>query len=224
MVADILIIAVIVIFMVAGALRGMAKTILNLAGVVVSAVAAYYVADFLSQLVYDTFFSDIIITNLEAAIKENGIEYATTHCFDALPSWIFSMITLVLAMFGTNIADFQKSLTIPESFAATTAETIEGVISPIVVTMFSGLLVIILFIVIFILVSKLIKYLEKVFEIPVIKQINQLLGGVLGAVEGVIIVWIAVNLFSAIMQFSSPELFDSRMVSGELFKFFCLFD
>lgn len=224
MVADILIIAVIVIFIAVGSVRGIAKTLLNLAGIVITAVASYYLADFLSQLVYNTFVKDIIITNLEIAIQNNGIEYAMNNCFEAVPSWITGMISMVLAVFGTNIADFQKSLTIPESFAATTAETIEGVISPIIISMFSGLLVIILFIVIFILIRQLIKLLEKVFEIPVIKQINHLLGGVLGAVEGLIIAWIAVNIFCAIMQFSTPDLFDSRIVSGDLFRFFCMFD
>ena len=52
------------------------------------------------------------------------------------------------------------------------------------------------------------------------KQINKLLGGVLGLAEAAILVFFAVNIFSGVLEFSNPEMLNNPMISGTVFKFF----
>ena len=73
-----------------------------------------------------------------------------------------------------------------------------------------------------IIVKKLIRVVLRIFNIPVIIQVNQSFGGVLGALEGILFVWLAVNIFYVIMFFSNPEVTANSLVAGNLFKFFCI--
>ena len=84
------------------------------------------------------------------------------------------------------------------------------------------ILLVILFILIFIIVKKLIKLISRVFNIPVVKQINQLLGGIFGLAEGLLIVFIAVNIFVIVTEFSNPALLNNELFSGAVFRFFSL--
>ncbi len=222
MIADLVIITAIVLFIIIGIKRGIAKTLLNLAGLVLTVISANYLSSFLAQFTYDTFIKQSVITNLEQIISENGIQYAIQNCFDAVPGWISGLLSAILSLFGTDLNGFEKHMNISYNASLSVAQSVEKSVSAVVIEVFGILLAIILFIVIFILVKKLIKLALKAFKIPVIKQINMLLGGVLGAVEGMIFVWLAVNIFFAVMAFTNPTLIESDYVTGNLFRFFCI--
>lgn len=220
MLTDIIIISIIALFVLIGTFRGLAKSLLNLAGILVTAISAYYLSKYISELVYDEFIKDNIIQNLEQIIQQNGVEYALNNSFEALPLWIGGMFSAFLALFGANANDFNN--TIGTTISESAANGIERAVAPSVIMLLGLLLMIIFFIVIYIIVKKLIKLVLKVFEIPIIKQINKLLGGVLGAVEGLIIVWFAVNIFYSLASVSNPQLLSEFYITGELFKFFCI--
>lgn len=222
MIANILIIALVVLFTVIGEKRGFAKTLANFAGILITAVVSSYLADFLSQFIYDSFLKETVVSNLQQIIQQNGIDYAVSNCFDAVPTWIMGMISAVVGLFGTTTQELQGSLKISEGMSVAAAQSIEATIQPVVTSIFSSLLMIVLFLILIIIVKKLLKLVLKVFNIPVIKQINQLLGGLLGFAEGCVIVLIAVNIFYAVMIIADNSLINNEMVTGSLFNLFCL--
>ena len=222
MVADIIIISIIVLCAIIGFNRGIAKTLLNIAGLILSALGAYYLSCFIAQFIYDTFIQQSVIENIEQMIQDNGAQYAMANCFDALPQWISGILSFLVGLFGITLGDYEQNIDIAQSLSTTIAESIESTLSSVIVTAITVLLVIILFVLIFILAKKLIKHVNRVFRIPVIKQINQLLGFLFGVIEGLVIVWFFVNLFFAIMMFTDPEIVHSNLVTGDVFKFFCI--
>lgn len=224
MIADIIIVAIIVLFAVIGVARGFARTLANLVGIVVTAVVSYYISDFLSQFVYDTFIKETVITNLQQTIQQNGLDYAVSNSFEAVPQWIMGIVSTIAGLFGATAEDFQNSISITENLSATAAQTIERTIEPVITTIFSSLLMFVLFIILLIIVKKLLKIVVKAFDIPVIKQINQLLGGLFGIAEGCVVVFVAVNIFFAIIQTADSPMLQNEMLSGTLFNFFCLLD
>lgn len=224
MVADIIIVAIIILFAVVGVVRGFARTLANFVGIAVAAVVSYYIADFLSQFVYDTFIKETVITNLQQTIQQSGLDYAVANSFEAVPEWIMGIISTIVGFFGATAEDFQSSIAIPENLTTTAAQTIERTIEPVITTIFSSLLMFVLFIILLIIVKKLIKIIVKVFDMPVIKQINQLLGGLFGIAEGCVLVFVAVNIFFAVIQTAGSPMLENEMLSGTLFKFFCIFD
>ena len=222
MIANIVIIAIVVLFAVIGVMRGFARTLANFAGILITAVVSSYLADFLSQFIYDTFLKETVISNLQQIIQQNGIDYAVSNCFDAVPQWIMGIVSVVVGLFGTTARELQGNLSVSEELSATAAQSIETTIQPVVTTIFSALLMLVLFIILMIIVKKLLRLILKVFDIPVIKQINQLLGGLFGIAEGCVIVLIAVNIFYAVMIIADNSMINNEMITGSLFDFFCL--
>lgn len=222
MIVDIIIIAIIVLFVIIGVKRGLAKTILNLAGLVLTAVSAYYISSFLSQLFYDMFIKQTVITNTQQIIEQNGIDYAVSNCLEAVPQWINRIISFIVGAFGINLNEFQNQITVPANISSSASQVIESVLAPVVTSVLSIILVIILFIIILIIVKKLVKLVLRIFNIPVIKQINQFLGGIVGLAEGLLIVFIAVNIISMVAGFSNPDLLSNGMFNGGIFKFFAI--
>lgn len=222
MIVDIIIIAIIVLFVIIGVKRGLAKTILNLAGLVLTAVSAYYISSFLSQLFYDMFIKQTVITNTQQIIEQNGIDYAVSNCLEAVPQWVNGIISFIVGAFGISLNEFQNQITVPANISSSASQVIESVLAPVVTSVLSIILVIILFIIILIIVKKLVKLVLRIFNIPVIKQINQFLGGIVGLAEGLLIVFIAVNVISMAAGFSNPDLLSNGMFNGGIFKFFAI--
>lgn len=222
MITDIIIVAVIVLFAAIGVKRGLAKTILNIAGLVLAAISAYYLSSFLSQLIYDAFLKQTVINNIQQIIEQNGIDYALSNCLEALPQWINGILSFIIGIFGMSLNEYQNQLVLSSDFSSSTSQAVENVLAPVVSSVFGMILLVILFILIFIIVKKLIKHISRVFNIPVVKQINQLLGGIFGLAEGLLIVFIAVNIFVIVTEFSNPALLNNELFSGAVFRFFSL--
>ena len=222
MITDIIIVAIIVLFAAIGVKRGLAKTILNIAGLVLAAISAYYLSSFLSQLIYDAFLKQTVINNIQQIIEQNGIDYALSNCLEAVPQWINGILSFIIGIFGMSLNEYQNQLVLSSDFSSSTSQAVENVLAPVVSSVFGMILLVILFILIFIIVKKLIKHISRVFNIPVVKQINQLLGGIFGLAEGLLIVFIAVNIFVIVTEFSNPALLNNELFSGAVFRFFSL--
>lgn len=222
MITDIIIVAVIVLFALIGVKRGIAKTILNLAGLVLTAISAYYLSSFLSQFIYDSFLKQTVITNIQQIIEQNGIDYALNNCLEAVPQWINGILSFFAGIFGVSLDEFESQLIIPSDISSSTSQVVESAVAPVVTSVLSIIFVIVLFIIIFIIVKKLIRLASGVFNIPVIKQINQLLGGIFGLAEGLLVVFIAVNIFDIATGYTNPALLSNELFSGAIFKFFSM--
>lgn len=222
MIIDIIIIAVIVLFTAIGVKRGLAKTLLNLAGLVVTAISAYYLSSFLSQLIYDSFLKQTVINNIQQIIEQNGIDYALSNCLEAVPQWINGILSFIIGIFGMSLSEYQNLLVPSSSFSTSTSQAVETVVGPVVTSVFGMILLFVFFIIILIIVKKLVKLISKVFNIPVVKQINQLLGGVFGLAEGLVIVFIAVNIFDIVTFFTNPALLNNELFDSAIFKFFSM--
>lgn len=222
MITDIIIVAVIVLFAIIGVKRGIAKTILNLAGLVLTAISAYYLSSFLSQFIYDSFLKQTVITNIQQIIEQNGIDYALNNCLEAVPQWINGILSFFAGIFGVSLDEFESQLIIPSDISSSTSQVVESAVAPVVTSVLSIIFVIVLFIMIFIIVKKLIRLASGVFNIPVIKQINQLLGGIFGLAEGLLVVFIAVNIFDIVTGYTNPALLSNELFCGAIFKFFSM--
>lgn len=220
MIADIIIIAIFALLFVIDFKRGIAITILNIAGVVLTGFLAYHISAFLASWVYTAFVQQTLITNLQQMIDTQGINAAIANSFSALPDWAMGMMGFFLSLFGTDASIYTNDFQIPNQTATTVSVSVEQLIQPIITGFFQMVIGAVISIIVFILIKLLVNKLAKVFKIPVVKQVNQLLGGVFGLVEAAILVFFAVNIYSGVLEFSNPEMLNSPMISGAVFKFF----
>lgn len=220
MVADIIIIAVFALLFFIDFKRGIAITILNVAGVALTGFLAYYISNFLASWVYTAFVQQTLTTNLQQMIDTQGINSAIANSFSALPNWVMGMLGFFLSIFGLDSSVYTNDFQVPNSAAAAVSASVENLIQPVITGMFRLVIGVVISIIIFIIIKILVKKLARVFKIPVVKQINKLLGGVLGLAEAAILVFFAVNIFSGVLEFSNPEMLNNPMISGTVFKFF----
>lgn len=220
MVADIIIIAVFALLFFIDFKRGIAITILNVAGVALTGFLAYHISIFLASWVYTAFVQQTLTTNLQQMIDTQGINSAIANSFSALPNWVMGMLGFFLSIFGLDSSVYTNDFQVPNSAAASVSTSVENLIQPVITGMFRLVIGVVISIIIFIIIKILVKKLAIVFKIPVVKQINKLLGGVLGLAEAAILVFFAVNIFSGVLEFSNPEMLNNPMISGAVFKFF----
>ena len=220
MVADIIIIAVFALLFFIDFKRGIAITILNVAGVALTGFLAYHISNFLASWVYTAFVQQTLTTNLQQMIDTQGINSAIANSFSALPNWVMGMLGFFLSIFGLDSSVYTNDFQVSNSAAAAVSTSVENLIQPVITGMFRLVIGVVISIIIFIIIKILVKKLAKVFKIPVVKQINKLLGGVLGLAEAAILVFFAVNIFSGVLEFSNPEMLNNPMISGAVFKFF----
>lgn len=222
MVADIIIIAVFALLFFIDFKRGIAITILNIAGVALTGFLAYHISNFLASWVYTAFVQQTLTTNLQQMIDTQGINSAIANSFSALPNWVMGMLGFLLSIFGLDSSVYTNDFQVPNSAAAAVSTSVENLIQPVITGMFRLVIGVVISIIIFIIIKILVKKLARVFKIPVVKQINKLLGGVLGLAEAAILVFFAVNIFSGVLEFSNPEMLNNPMISGAVFKFFSI--
>lgn len=220
MVADIIIIAVFALLFFIDFKRGIAITILNVAGVALTGFLAYHISSFLASWVYTAFVQQTLTTNLQQMIDTQGINSAIANSFSALPNWVMGMLGFFLSIFGLDSSVYTNDFQVSNSAAAAVSTSVENLIQPVITGMFRLVIGVVISIIIFIIIKILVKKLARVFKIPVVKQINKLLGGVLGLAEAAILVFFAVNIFSGVLEFSNPEMLNNPMISGAVFKFF----
>lgn len=220
MVADIIIIAVFALLFFIDFKRGIAITILNVAGVALTGFLAYHISNFLASWVYTAFVQQTLTTNLQQMIDTQGINSAIANSFSALPNWVMGMLGFFLSIFGLDSSVYTNDFQVSNSAAAAVSTSVENLIQPVITGMFRLVISVVISIIIFIIIKILVKKLARVFKIPVVKQINKLLGGVLGLAEAAILVFFAVNIFSGVLEFSNPEMLNNPMISGAVFKFF----
>lgn len=220
MVADIIIIAVFALLFFIDFKRGIAITILNVAGVALTGFLAYHISNFLASWVYTAFVQQTLTTNLQQMIDTQGINSAIANSFSALPNWVMGMLGFFLSIFGLDLSVYTNDFQVSNSAAAAVSTSVENLIQPVITGMFRLVIGVVISIIIFIIIKILVKKLARVFKIPVVKQINKLLGGVLGLAEAAILVFFAVNIFSGVLEFSNPEMLNNPMISGAVFKFF----
>ena len=220
MVADIIIIAVFALLFFIDFKRGIAITILNVAGVALTGFLAYHISNFLASWVYTAFVQQTLTTNLQQMIDTQGINSAIANSFSALPNWVMGMLGFFLSIFGLDSSVYTNDFQVSNSAAAAVSTSVENLIRPVITGMFRLVIGVVISIIIFIIIKILVKKLARVFKIPVVKQINKLLGGVLGLAEAAILVFFAVNIFSGVLEFSNPEMLNNPMISGAVFKFF----
>lgn len=220
MVADIIIIAVFALLFFIDFKRGIAITILNVAGVALTGFLAYHISNFLASWVYTAFVQQTLTTNLQQMIDTQGINSAIANSFSALPNWVMGMLGFFLSIFGLDSSVYTNDFQVSNSAATAVSASVENLIQPVITGMFRLVIGVVISIIIFIIIKILVKKLARVFKIPVVKQINKLLGGVLGLAEAAILVFFAVNIFSGVLEFSNPEMLNNPMISGAIFKFF----
>ncbi len=222
MILDLIILAIILIFVIIGTARGAAKTLFNLIGLGLSVYLAAVLGPAAADWIYTVFFRGGIVSGLENAMGSVAQGASVTDALNALPDYVFS----VLSPFGVT----KESLTMQAATAAADSKAaavnaVESVIKPALCAIISFFVIIILFILFIIIIKFIIRLVLKLFELPGLHFINRFFGLILGVFEGIIFAYLIVLLYGIISplcadtSFVTPELIEQSIIFKSMYSF-----
>lgn len=156
--------------------RGGMKAMFSFGGLILSVIVASLLYPVLTDAVYSTPLPE----NLEAIVRESvtpDIQIGDSEAIDALPDFLKSAID-----------------TVEEGAAETVATSLSAMITKVIINIVVFVLLIIVTKIVIAIASGA---MELVAKLPVLKELNSLVGFVCGLCMSMVIVWIAVALTGA---------------------------
>ncbi len=182
---DLIALGIIVLSIFMSAKRGFVRTLIEVVGFVVALVLAFSISSPLADMIYNKFLEPPMISAAQSAAETSGQNAA-----DALWSAVPSFVAKNGDKFGLSyegVSDAIGSVTSSAAVETSVRRASQNVIKPVAVNLLSTLFATILFIVLLIVVKFSAKFVNKLFSFSIIGKLNRNLGGVLGAVKGLII-------------------------------------
>ena len=201
---------VIIIFLLSiylGYKRGFVKTVIRVVGCFLALLIASSLSQPLAESIFDVFMAEKIESTVSQQIQftdEQSVEKSLDSVLGDLPS----PVTNALSQY--NMGTPQQITSKLSGSLNTTTENItksivQNVIRPVAVSLLRILCFIILFVLLMILVAIAGKVISTAFRLPVLRQVNGVLGAVAGVVEGVIMVFLAVAVIGLIAASSGSN-------------------
>ncbi|MCL2884055.1 MAG: CvpA family protein [Oscillospiraceae bacterium] len=195
---DIVLVALFLLGVILGWRHGFIKTAVKIVGFFVALFVAFQLGGLLGGVVYDSAVApplhDAVVSRFDAgsATAQDGVQAA----LDKLPSFMQS------ALASAGLPDAQTITAKLDVSADASANAVSSAIIKTLRPILGGLIGVVigllLFIGLYIIVCVLARVLNRVFKLPLLKQINGLLGAVLGLVQGAVFVLIAVTVLQLI--------------------------
>lgn len=198
MLLDIIFLAIIIICVIWGAKRGIIKTALGLSSVLVSIVLAIWLYEPFMELVSQNAAIAGVIENFKESIKTALMPAIKID--DALIDK--HTPTLLISLLGSDIINQGT-----EAVATAVADAVVYLIT-----------VVIFIIVIKLLVSVVFKVFNVAAKLPIIKQANGLVGGILGLIVGVLVCWIAAAILTMFIGQEGSDWITQNVESSRLAK------
>lgn len=222
---------VLVLFLVLGAYlghrEGFLKTLVRLAGWILALWAAAKFSSAIADYIYVHYIKDELlraITNAIVADTAGGTEILSFH----LPAFMESLAQMpeflrnIITLNADKISD-TLNLAISQTGRSAAQAIVSTVLGPMVTGVLRGAVFAVLFVVCRLLVTLLTKVLSIVDYIPVVAQINGVLGAGAGLVNALLKVFVFAAVFQIVVVFTngSIPLFSKQALEATvLFKHF----
>lgn len=178
--------------------RGFLRSVFGLLSNILAIIISSWLGSFLSNLIYDNFIRDKVVDSVSESIA--GAVGSQTQSVETAANNLPDYVNTILGLFGYTTDSLNSGINnAVETQSLNIAQAVESVIAPIIMAIMTIILVIILFIIIRIIFGKLIKLADIVSRAPVIRTVNKIFGGLLGIVNGFIIVYFITAVVSALI-------------------------
>lgn len=176
---DAVFLLLIAVLVMTGVHRGVARSLLGLAGVLLAGFLAGSLSQPVAGWVYDVSLKNVMLDGLTQAIGSNTGADTAEAVFSSLPGWLAGLLQ-------SNGLDQQNLEILLAQSGSQTAQAAEAVLRPVVVQLLRVVIAFIMFLVFSILLGVVTHALGKVFRLPLLRQIDGLLGGVVGLLQGIV--------------------------------------
>lgn len=221
MILDIGLLCVFLFFILIGVKRGFIRSAVHFLGAVIATFLASALGGAAAKWVFDTLFREALVSKIGETIFSLGGQGAAAAAEETLSS-LPDFIQRALEEAGITVGSLQGMLA---SKTGEAAELIADALSPVFVSFLKVLAVIVLFMLFTMLVRVLANLVASVFRLPVLRQLDGLLGGVFGFLLALVALWIlvsAVQVFIPMLAVGAradlEEALDHSLLAGLLIK------
>ncbi|MCI8553377.1 MAG: CvpA family protein [Clostridiales bacterium] len=207
------VILVFIIALLVGWKRGLIRSVLGLAACIFSLVLAASLGSVAASGLFDTFIADrltdTVAEHVPAADTESVVS-GMESVLDSLPGFV----TQAMESFGAGSP--QEILDSVRDALGSSPHTLASVIvaraiRPAAVALLTYVCFVVLFILLMVLFSVVILLINRVFRLPVLRQLNGLLGAAVGAVEGAVLVFI----LAVLLQWSAAPAGSDALITQD---------
>lgn len=210
---------IILLCVVFGYKKGFFKSITGLIGAIIAMFLAWILSGLIAQAMYHGVFRGMLIDKISGVLSQDAIASIpekTAHIVQTLPGFLSNTLTSK----GITSGQIEHSLaTAGNNAAASTAD----LISPAIIWLLQLLLAAILFFILLVFVRLIVKLLGNVFRLPVLRQIDGLLGGIFGIFKGVVYIFLACVLLQLLMPLTGSSAESMRHVLDNSFVYQFIF-
>lgn len=210
---DVILLTIFAAFVFVAAKKGFMLSLLELLAVILALALSYQFSPVVAQAAYDNVVEKSLVETVEIQIEENlNISSSTQQAeviLEAIPDFMVTFASSV----GIELEEVKTQIT-SQTFSAENlaTELVSKVAQPIVVAALTVLFFLLISAVLMFAFKWVAQLLSKIFKLPLIGTVNKVLGGVLGACKGVMVI-IFVSTFLHLI-FAGGESEISNAVNG----------
>lgn len=213
---DIVLLVLIVIITLRGRKKGFIRMLLETLGFAVSAVVAWIVANKFSKTIYESYFRQGVLSNIEDRMTGSGSPDAGTVSFYSIPNQLRG----IAEKLGFSVEQLtQNTVNADSSNPGDAAAVIEKtVVSPIALIVLKIVLFLITMIVCSLVLKFIIGIIDRASKLPVLKTANGTLGAIFGLLNGLIVATVISLLLFTAAGFINNESFTSEISKTYSYK------
>lgn len=202
-----------------GVKRGFIHSVVRFLGSIIAALLASALGGVLAQWLFDTMFRGAMVEKINASLQTLGADNAAAAAGEVLSS-LPDFLVRALEEAGVTLETVSHAINSQTSGAA---GMVVDYLSPVFVNFLKVLAVIVLFFLFMTIVRLLAALIGDVLRLPILKEIDGLLGGVFGFLLAMVSVWVVVAGVMVFMpmldsgtQSQVQEALDGSLLTGVL--------
>jgi len=208
--------------------KGLLHTLIHGVGNLFSCLVAFVASRALAESCYKLFFREKLISTIEKAVEEKAAGADLPGKLEAVVNALPKYLQAGLSAAGITVQSLSDTVSdqTAESAKALGTYVTDSVIYPVLYILLQGLLFLLLFAACMVLVHCLAKVLRGVERLPVIGTVNGLLGGVMGALEALVVLFVAAVAVRLLLDVTGGFSWLNAPIIDEtyLFRHFYYFD
>ena len=216
---DIIVIAVILLTVGLGMRRGFFKSVMRLISGILALLVASWVAGPVAEGIFSAAIENSLTETIETAITQT-VEGGTQSIEQALGNWYAEQGESTRSLLGVcgideQSFDLMSQLTEGLSTADSAQKIVQDVLRPAIVAILSLICTLVIFLIVSVALSFAVRLIDGVLKLPVLRQLNGLLGAVVGLVEGVLIACVVCSALGFVAHSSGADAVISPAVMEE---------
>lgn len=197
---DLAIIAIFALFIWRSAVRGFIRTLVEVIGGIIIVITAFSISGLIADTVFDNCIRGDIVGSVADTVNDTQLKTA-----DAVDEMWQSMPKIVQGAAKIGGLDKQKLSNDIADLIDNGGRSVEefvadSIVKPIVTSALSFVISLVIIAVLMFLLRKAARWINSAFNIPILGSVNATLGGLLGAVKGLIVIFALIALISLLMQ------------------------